>query len=186
MGRSYIVHSACIWVLRRVYGAEFVCVANANACACAEKQREREIQAHLSQQQRSASVASERERERTKHTDTHVWRMYVQTNQQTNKHTHSKDMHSTGLTRAAGAGIVSILASSVALLFRPAAAHRIFCFTFVISVCCFFFFASSALSSLCVDVGVGVCVCCVHIRNSSFLTLKWPHQMYVVRVWNVQ
>lgn len=160
MGRSYIVHSACIRVLRRVYGAEFVCVANANACACAERQRERSK--HICHNNNDRRQWRVRERERTKHTDTHVWRMYVQTNQQTNKHTHSKDMHSTGLTRAAGAGIVSILASSVALLFRPAAAHRIFCFTFVISVCCFFFFASSALSSLCVDVGVGVCVLCAH------------------------
>lgn len=160
MGRSYIVHSACIWVLRRVYGAEFVCVANANACACAERQRERSK--HICHNNNDRRQWRVREREREPNTQTHTYDVctYKQTNKQINIHTRKICTALVWLVRRVPGLFRSWPARS---LFSFGRRRRIgFFVLLLLFLFAVFFFASSALSSLCVDVGVGVCVLCAH------------------------
>lgn len=184
MGRSYIVHSACIWVLRRVYGAEFVCVANANACACAERQRERSK--HICHNNNDRRQWRVREREREPNTQTHTYDVctYKQTNKQINIHTRKICTALVWLVRRVPGLFRSWPARS---LFSFGRRRRIgFFVLLLLFLFAVFFFLLLLRYRHSVWMLVLVCVCCVHIRNSSFLTLKWPHQMYVVRVWNVQ
>lgn len=183
MGRSYIVHSACIWVLRRVYGAEFVCVANANACACAERQRERSK--HICHNNNDRRQWRVREREREPNTQTHTYDVctYKQTNKQINIHTRKICTALVWLVRRVPGLFRSWPARS---LFSFGRRRRIGFFVLLLLFLFAVFFLLLLRYRHSVWMLVLVCVCCVHIRNSSFLTLKWPHQMYVVRVWNVQ
>lgn len=185
MGRSYIVHSACIWVLRRVYGAEFVCVANANACACAEKQRERERDPSTFVTTTTIGVSGEWEREKEPNTQTHTYDVctYKQTNKQINIHTRKICTALVWLVRRVPGLFRSWPARS---LFSFGRRRRIGFFVLLLLFLFAVFFLLLLRYRHSVWMLVLVCVCCVHIRNSSFLTLKWPHQMYVVRVWNVQ
>lgn len=183
MGRSYIVHSACIRVLRRVYGAEFVCVANANACACAERQRERSK--HICHNNNDRRQWRVREREREPNTQTHTYDVctYKQTNKQINIHTRKICTALVWLVRRVPGLFRSWPARS---LFSFGRRRRIGFFVLLLLFLFAVFFLLLLRYRHSVWMLVLVCVCCVHIRNSSFLTLKWPHQMYVVRVWNVQ
>lgn len=183
MGRSYIVHSACIWVLRRVYGAEFVCVANANACACAERQRERSK--HICHNNNDRRQWRVREREREPNTQTHTYDVctYKQTNKQINIHTRKICTALVWLVRRVPGLFRSWPARS---LFSFGRRRRIGFFVLLLLFLFAVFFLLLLRYRHSVWMLVLVCVCCVHIRNSSFLTLKWPHQMYVLRVWNVQ